>query len=154
MAAQRRPLVATSDWLLEQQMRAEVEAEAWRRLREQIDRPPPPEVLPPPPAEEAAPARDPHRTGSTILKALVRFGLGAFGAFLAFIAAADAQFGEFEIWLAVGSAFLVTLAASAFEPLRSFVHFLAETARWVLIVAVGFGALWLFTHGGLERLGA
>jgi hypothetical protein len=64
------------------------------------------------------------------------------------LAAIDSQFGEFEVWLAVGSIFLVTLALSMFGLARELVHTLAETARWALILAVGFGALWVFTHMG------
>lgn len=33
MAHARRPAIASDDWMLEQQLRAEMEAEAWRRLR-------------------------------------------------------------------------------------------------------------------------
>jgi hypothetical protein len=43
---------------------------------------------------------------------------------------------------------LVTLALSMFGLARELVHTLAETARWALILAVGFGALWVFTHMG------
>jgi len=141
--SRRSPAFATDDWMFEQQVRAELEAEAWRRLREQTRQPPPP-----PPSVEAppayAPASNPHRTGSTILKALVRFAMGAAASYLAFIAAIDSQLGEFEAWLAVGAAFIVTLALSMFSPLRGAVHALAETMRWVLVVALGVGGLWMF----------
>jgi len=129
--------------MLEQQMRAEVEAEAWRRLREEVQRPPEPA---PPPVSAPDRAENPHRSGSIILKGLVRFALAASVGYLAFIAALDAQTGEFEIWMAVGAAFLLTLAASMFDPLRRFVHFLAETARWVLILGFGIALAWFLTH--------
>ncbi|HEX8900696.1 hypothetical protein [Vitreimonas sp.] len=139
--SRRSPAFATDDWMFEQQVRAELEAEAWRRLRVQSRQP-----LPPP--ADAAPAQtpveSPHRTGSTILKALVRFTMGAAASYLAFIAALDSQLGEFEAWLAVGAAFIVTLALSMFSPLRGAVHAMAETMRWVLVVALGVGGLWMF----------
>jgi hypothetical protein len=141
--SRRPPAIPSPDWMLEQQMRAEVEAEAWRRLREEVQRPPEPASLPAPAGEKAL---DLHRSGSIILKALVRSGLGALGAYLAFIAAADAGLGEFEIWMAVGGAFLITLAATMFDPLRRLVHFLAETARWVLILGFLIALAWFLTH--------
>lgn len=145
MTGSRRPAFASDDWLLEQQFRAEVEAEAWRRMRAELM--PPPELAPAPSnAPVAAPAFDPHRTGSAILKALVRFALASFGAYLAYLAAFDSGLGEFEMWLATGSGFMVTLALSMFGPMRSFVHMLAETARWMLIVAIGLGAVWMFVQ--------
>lgn len=137
--SRRSPAFATDDWMFEQQMRAEMEAEAWRRLREQTCQPLPPPVEAPP-----ANAPNPHRTGSTILKALVRFCMGAAASYLAFIAAIDGQLGEFEAWLAAGAAFVVTLALSMFSPLRGAVHAMAETMRWVLVVALGVGGLWMF----------
>ena len=79
-----------------------------------------------------------------MLKALVRFCMSAAAAYLAFIAALDSQLGEFEAWLAVGAAFVVTLALSMFSPLRGAVHTLAETMRWVLVLALGVGGLWMF----------
>jgi len=148
MQGQRRgPAFATDEWLLEQELRAEMEAEAWRRLRQRVAIAAPPEPAPlPGPAPAAAPTFDPHKTGSTMLKALVRFGLGAFAGYLAFLAGVDSGLGEFEIWLAIGAAFLVTLALSAFGPLQRFVHLLAETARWAIIVAVCFGALYVMLN--------
>jgi hypothetical protein len=142
MTGARRPAFASQDWMLEQQMRAEMEAEAWRRLRYELA---PPEPLPPPEATAQQP--DYHRSGSIILKALVRFALAAFGAYLAWLAAMDARLGEFEIWLAVGAAFVATLALSLLGPARGFVHLLAETARWAIIVGVALGALWLLVQG-------
>ena len=133
----RRPAVASDAWMLEQQVRAEMEAEAWRRLRQEL-------AVPEPPAPaEAANEPDYHRSGSTVLKALVRFALGAFGGYLAWIAAMDSRLGEFEVWLAVGASFIVTLALSLLSPLRGFVHALAETLRWGLVAAFGLGAVWL-----------
>lgn len=143
MSGVRRAL-ASEAWLLEQQVRAEMEAEAWRRLREEITRPlevpaPIPDVpSPPPPLPERI-----QRGGSSILKALVRFALAAFGAYLAYLAAYDGGLGEFEIWLAVGAGFLVTLSLSMLGPARHFVHTMAEATRWALIAALAIGAVWL-----------
>ena len=97
-------------------------------------------------AAQPARIRDPHRTGSAILKGLVRFVLAAFGAYLIYIAGADSQLGEFEVWLATGTAFVVVLALSAFDPLRGAVHAMAETARWVLVIGFVMGLAWVFTH--------
>ena len=147
MTGLRRPAVASDDWMLEQQVRAELEAEAWRRLRQDLAVPTPaPAAYAPahPPQDQTA--ADPHSTGSTILKALVRFMLGAFVAYLAYIAAVDSGLGEFEMWLAVGSSFVVTLALSMFGGVRRVVHMLAETMRWVLIVALSLGGLWMMLH--------
>lgn len=137
MSDARRPTIASDDWMLEQQVRAELEAEAWRRLRHELAQPPP---------ALAAPAHaepDYHHSGSTILKALVRFCLAMFGAYLAWLAALDSRLGEFEVWLAVGAGFILTLALSLVGPARGLVHMLAETARWGIIVGVAFGGLWL-----------
>ena len=131
-----RPPLASDDWMAEQQLRAELEAEAWRRMRESYAIPA--AALPPSPR-----APDPSLGGSLILKALVRFGLGAGMGYLAYIAALDSRLGAFEAWLAVGAAFFVTLALSMLSPFRRMVHLLAETARWSLIVGLGVWALWL-----------
>lgn len=141
----RKPDFASQDWMLEQQMRAELEAEAWRRMRRELAAPPPPVTLPPP-ANDAPPVNY-HRSGSTILKAIVRFGLAAFGGYLAWIAAMDARLGEVEIWFAVSAAFLVTLSLSLLSPFRGIVYFLAETARWVIVVGVALGGLWFLLQG-------
>jgi hypothetical protein len=82
--------------------------------------------------------------GSIILKALVRFALAAFGAYLAWIAGIDSGMGEFEVWLATGAGFIITLCL--LEPARSFVRWLSEVARWCLIVGTGFGVLWFALH--------
>lgn len=149
-ASRRTPAFASDDWMFEQQVRAELEAEAWRRLREQLAEPPAHAALAPPAPTPAptnqAPAFNPHRTGSAILKGLVRFILAAFGAYLTFVAGADSQLGEFEVWLATGTAFIVVLALSAFNPLRGMVHAMAETTRWILLVGFVIGMAWLFTH--------
>jgi hypothetical protein len=137
-ASRGRPALASDDWMLEQQVRAEMEAEAWRRLRADLAVPPP--ALPAPPADEPV---DHHRSGSIILKALVRFALAMFGAYLGWLAAVDAQLGEFEIWLATAAGFAITLAISMFGYARDFVHLLAETARWALICGVALGAAWM-----------
>lgn len=145
------PPFASDDWMFEQQVRAELEAEAWRRLRTQLADPPEPAYLPPPLPTVAAtrparPAFDPHRSGSAALKGLVRFVIAAIGSYLTYIAGMDSQLGNFEVWLATGTAFVVVLALSAFEPLRGAVHAMAETARWVLIVSFVLGLAWVFTH--------
>jgi hypothetical protein len=137
-ALRGRPALASEDWMLEQQVRAEMEAQAWRTLREQMAAPPP---LPAVVVAEAPPDR--HSSGSTILKALVRFILAVFGAYLGWLAAVDSQLGEFEIWLATGSGFVIMLALSMFGVARDFVHMLAETARWTIICGVALGALWM-----------
>jgi hypothetical protein len=138
MSGSQRPVFASDDWMHEQQLRAELEAEAWRRLRR--------ELAAPVPTPAPATAADPHQTGSAILKGMVRFTLASFGAYLAFLAAVDSQLGEFEVWLAVGATFVVTLALTMFGPMRRFVHMLAETTRWMLLIAVGFSAVWMVTH--------
>jgi hypothetical protein len=128
--------------MLEQQMRAELEAEAWRRLRSELVLPEPAPIAPPQ-AANAPVEIDHHRSGSAILKALVRFMLASFAAYLAYLAGADSQLGEFEVWLAIGSTFVVTLALSMFGVAREFVHMLAETMRWIIIAGAGLGAVWL-----------
>lgn len=141
--ARKQPPVASDAWMLEQQMRAELEAEAWRRMRLEAASPSMPAR-----AEAAADPKpaplDPHRTGSTILKALVRFGLAAGSAYLAYLSGADSRLGEFEIWLAVGATFLIVLAFSAFDPLRRFVYFLSESMRWLAVVAFIVVLLWIW----------
>lgn len=142
-----RPLIASDDWMHEQQLRAELEAEAWRRLRRELAMPQPaPQPAAPAPAPAAAEEVDYHRSGSTMLKAIVRFMLASFVSYLAYLAAIDSGLGEFEIWLAIGSAFVVTLALSMFGVARDFVHMLAETMRWVILCGVGVGLLWAATH--------
>jgi hypothetical protein len=143
MSAVRRPAFASQDWMLEQQMRAEMEAEAWRRLRTELA------VLEAPPAPPEAVGDEPdyHKSGSIILKALVRFGLASFCGYLAWLAAVDARLGEFEIWLAVCATFIVSLALSLMGPARAFVHLLAETARWLIIGGAALGALWFLLQG-------
>jgi len=140
-----RPAIASDDWMHEQQLRAELEAEAWRRLRQDLatPEPPPPVHLYPATAEPARKRFDHHKAGSAIFKALVRFGMAAFAGYLAWLAAVDSQLGAFEIWLAVGSMFAATLALSMFGFARELVHTLAEAARWALLAAVGLGGLWL-----------
>jgi hypothetical protein len=136
MSGSQRPVFASDDWMHEQQLRAELEAEAWRRLRHELAVP------------VAVPAAepDPHQTGSTVLKAVVRFAMAAFGAYLAFLAGVDSQLGEIEVWLAVGATFAVTLALTMFGPMRRLVHMLAETTRWMLLIAIGFSAVWVIAH--------
>lgn len=138
MSAPRLPL-ASDEWMAEQQLRAELEAEAWRRMRAERLLPPPPVVAAPVPPPQV---RDPSLGGSLILKALVRFALGAGMAYLGYVAALDSQLGAFEAWLAAGAAFLVTLSLSMFAPFRRMIHAIAETARWAIIVGLALGALW------------
>jgi len=156
-ASHRTPPPFASDaWMFEQQARAELEAEAWRRLREQLATVPDFGALPPPvaapasaPVAQPRPKRaafDAHHTGSAALKGLVRFVIAAIGGYLAYVAGMDSQLGNFEVWIWVGSAFVVVLALSAFQPLRGAVHAMAETARWVLIVGLVIGVAWVFTH--------
>lgn len=155
-----RSTFGSDEWMLEQQVRAEVEAEGWRRLRADLSTPPPA----PAPASIAAPAqiRAPqlveggeryHRSGSAVLKGLVRFAIGVFGAYLSYIAAMDAGAGEFEVWLWVGSGFVVALALTAFGPGRAFVHFMAETARWVLILTLCVSAVWAVVQASAQAGG-
>lgn len=144
MTGPARPLIASDDWMHEQQLRAELEAEAWRRLRMELAEPPAP--APPPQPEPATAQIDPHSTGSTLLKALVRFALGSFGGYLAYLAAVDGGLGGFEVWFATASGFVVTLALSMLGPARRFVHVLAETMRWTIIAAIGVGGAWLAFH--------
>jgi hypothetical protein len=137
-----RPNAVISDaWLLQQQMRAEVEAQEWRRLREQLAQPPAPYY-----PEDLAPARPLHKGGSIILKGLVRFALGAFGGYLGFIAAIDGGAGEFEAWLAVAAGFIIALSLSAFGYGRDFVVWVAEAMRWVIISGLALGVLWMIAR--------
>ena len=138
------PRIASDEWMAEQQLRAELEAEAWRRMREAAARPP--ELAPMPPSP--LPPRDPSLGGSLILKALVRFALASAAGYLAYIAVLDAHLAVFDAWLAVGAAFITSLALSLLAPFRRVVHAMAETARWALIAAIGVGAVWLMLNPG------
>lgn len=140
MPARGRPAFASDDWMLEQQLRAEMEAEAWRRLREELAVPQP---LPAPQPVNPPAEIDHHSTGSAILKALVRFALAAMAAYLAWLAGVDARLAAFDIWMATGSMFAIVLALSMLGAARGFVHAAAETVRWMLLIALGFGATWL-----------
>jgi hypothetical protein len=142
MTGSRRPSFVSDDWMLEQQMRAELEAEAWRRMRAELALASPALQPLPAPEPEAAPI-DFHSAGSAVLKGLVRFGLAAFAAYLAWIAAVDGGLAGFEAWLAIGTTFVIALALSMLDPARRFVHVVAETMRWLIITAAGFGAAWL-----------
>jgi hypothetical protein len=138
-----RPALASDDWMLEQQVRAEMEAEAWRRLRADLSTLTPQVAAAAPAPQVLEPEFDHHSEGSTILKAIVRFVLATFCAYLAYIAAVDSQLGEFEVWLSIGATFFVTLALSMFGFAREFVHMLAETARWLIVSAVALGGVWI-----------
>lgn len=148
MNEHQRPPFLTDDWMLEQQVRAELEAQAWRRMREERARPTPAlaAVAPGPATTPLPPLAEQRPRGSTILKALVRFTMGAAAGYVAFIAALDSQLGEFEGWLALGAAFIVTLALSMFGPMRRLVHVLAEAARWGLIGATAICGVWVVTQ--------
>lgn len=152
MSGSRRPPDFPDDnWILAQQMRAELEAEAWRQLRHQRRALPPPAPPAPPPSQPpiliAPPRHDPIETsGSIVFKALVRFIMATCGAYLAWLSAVDSRAGEFEVWLSTLAGFAVTLSLTMFTPLRGVVHVLAETMRWVIVVALGIAVLWLVTH--------
>ena len=131
-----RPAFGSDDWMSEQQVRSEQEAEHWRMLRRDLRATP-----------RAAPRGnapiDYNRSASATFKALVRFGLATFGAHVAWLVAVAAQLGQFEIWLAMATGFVVTLALSMFGYARGLVHLLAEAARWMLVSAVAMSGLWL-----------
>jgi hypothetical protein len=147
MANASRPAIGSDDWMLEQQVRAELEAEAWRRLRRELTIPQAPVAAPvSEPKREATETRqaiDFHKTGSIVFKALVRVALAAFGAYLAWLAAIDGGLGEFESWLALAAGFLVTLSLSLIGPARAFVHFASEALKWSLIGGAAIGVVWL-----------
>ncbi len=149
MSARNRPAVASDDWMLEQQVRAELEAEAWRRLRQEIY---PPALPPPMPAPAAPAARERrqslnyHRLGSAVFKGLARFGLAACAAYFAYLVAWESQLGAFEAWLAMGGAFAATLALSMLGPARALVQLLAETLRWALVGGLALGTAWLLVQ--------
>ncbi len=135
--------------MLEQQLRAEWEASEWRRLRAEM-------ALPPPEPQyqtayqagaPAAVARPWHEGGSGVLKGLVRFGIGAFGGWMGYIAAASSDgTGNLEIGMSVIAGFFIALTLSMIGPARQFVALLAEITRWVLILGVVVGAFWFVAH--------
>jgi hypothetical protein len=144
MADPARLTFATDDWMFERQMRAELEAEAWRRMRAELASRDTPNLDPRAPPETAPTRRlDFHKAGSAILKAVVRFALAATGAYLGWLCAKDAGLGEFETWLALGAGFLVTLSFSLLPFARSLVHALAEGLRWSLVGAAAVSVIWL-----------
>lgn len=146
MAQPARPNFATDDWMFERQMRAELEAEAWRRMRAEFASRDATALEPRgvDPEPEAAEKRfDFHNAGSAILKGIVRFALAAIGGYLGWLCAKDAGLGEFETWLALAAGFLVTLSFSLLPIARSFVHVLAEGLRWSLVGAAFVCVLWL-----------
>jgi hypothetical protein len=130
--------------MLEQQLRAEVEAEGWRALRSHLAHPAVATTAPDAPA--APPPKREWRFGAAMVKGVVRFGIGAAGAYLAFLAAADAGLGEFEVWLALIAGFVVTLSLSAFGVGRQLVHGLARMTAWALVIALGAGAVYLMSR--------
>lgn len=140
----KRPQIASDAWMLEQQTRAEFEAEGWRQLRAEVAR------------QEAAVQRQQVRayqaqvrdqgeivSHSAILKGLVRFMFGALGGYVAWIAGMTSGSGELEGWMWVGMGFVVTLALTAFGAGRHLVHAIAEGARWMILVGLGVGVLWI-----------
>lgn len=143
----RLPAFGSDDWMLEQQLRAEVEAEGWRALRSHLAHP----IAAPAYGPEAPVAAQPKPTrewhfGAAMLKGIVRSCIGAFGAYLAFIAAMDSGAGEFEAWLAIIAGFIVSLALTAFGPGRRLVAALANMMRWGLVIALGVGAVYLVSQ--------
>ena len=142
-----RQVMASDDWIREQQLRAELEAEAWRRLRGhlggQAEALAPGEYVPPAPGERPASRFDHHGAGSAVLKALVRFLMAGALAYLAWLAAIDSGLGVVELWLAVGATFAATLALSMLGFAREIVHALAEAARWGLITCLALAGLWV-----------
>jgi hypothetical protein len=131
-----KPAFGSDDWMLEQQIRSEKEAKAWRLLREDL------RATPVVAGRVNAPI-DYNHSGSVTLKALVRFGLAALGAYIASLAAVAAQAGQFEIWLAMTAGFVITLALSMFSSARGFVHLLAQAAGWMAFAAVAVSGVWL-----------
>ncbi|GAM99904.1 hypothetical protein U91I_03559 [alpha proteobacterium U9-1i] len=131
--------------MLEQQLRAEVEAEGWRNLRQHLAHPVIAPTAPDAPAAPLPPKRE-WRFGAAMVKGIVRSGVGAAGAYLAFLAAADSGLGEFEIWLAVIAGFIVSLSLTAFGIGRQLVHALARMAAWGLVIALGVGAVYLVSQ--------
>ena len=136
--------IGSDAWMREQQLRAEWEAAEWARIRAELAVPPPaPPRLAPPAVRE----RPWYEGGSTILKALVRVGLGAFGGWMGYIAAANMDgVGDTEIGLAIVAGFFLALTLSMLGPAREFVALLAEITRWVLILGVLVGAFWFVAH--------
>lgn len=148
--APRAARFASDDWMLERQMRAELEAEAWRRLRAELAAGAGvavPEPVPQPATSSPKLKVDYHAAGGAILKALVRFWLAVTGAYLAWLCAVDAQLGEFETWLASAAGFLATLSFTLLPGARAFVHAVAEGLRWAIAGAVLVGAAWLLLQG-------
>lgn len=138
MANDLKPANA-SRWLLEQQMRAELEAEAWRLLREKVDGA---SSAPGTPALSAplAPA------GSFLTRILVRAALAVGCGYLAWLASVDSGMGEFEALLATGAGIAVSLALSVLEPGRRLVGFIAKTLAWIALTIAGFAGLWVLLH--------
>lgn len=148
MTDQRRPPIASDAWMLEQQTRAEFEAEGWRQLRAEVAR------------AEAEAARQHARayqqqarlddgeivSHSAILKGLVRFLFGALGAYVAWIAVMDSGGGSFEAWMWVGMGFVITLALTAFGPGRQLVHVIAEGFRWTILLGLCVGLVWVMVQ--------
>ena len=137
----RLPAFGSDHWMLEQQLRAEVEAEGWRNLRQHLAHPPVASTAPtaPPPKRE-------WRFGAAMVKGVVRSGIGAAGAYLAYLAAADGGLGEFEIWLAAIAGFIVALSLTAFGVGRDLVHALARMTAWGLVIALCVGAVYLVSQ--------
>lgn len=138
-----RAALGSDAWMLEQQLRAEWEASEWRRIRAELALPPPQPASP----TSAAPERPWHEGGSGVLKGLVRFGIGAFGAWMGYIAAATSDdASNIEIGMAVIIGFFIALMISMLSPFKPFVALLAEITRWVLIFGVVVGAFWFVAH--------
>lgn len=148
MSDPKRPPIASDAWMLEQQTRAEFEAEGWRQLRAEVAR------------AEAEAARQQARTyqqraqidsgeivsNSIILKGLVRFLFGALGGYVAWIAVLDSGGGAFEAWMWVGLGFVIALALTAFGPGRQLVHVIAEGFRWTILLGLCVGLVWVMVQ--------
>lgn len=90
--------------------------------------------------------RSPHATGSAAFKGLVRFGLGALGAYAGYMSTLLAGGGVFEAWMSMAAGFAVALALSALSPFRGLVHQLAEMTRAALFVAMIAAGVYLVAH--------
>lgn len=126
----RHSAIPGVDWMNEQLRRAEAEAEAWRRLRAEIDAE---SLRADVHTESEAPAAPRPSVRRAILHAAIRFAIAAFGAYLGYLAAIDASLGEFEVWMIVGAAFSIALALTVTAVGRRYVVLMAETSPWLAI---------------------
>jgi hypothetical protein len=137
MAGQRKPPLADADrWLLEQQLRAEAQAEIWRELREGTAASAP-----------VRPERDPELFDPLgfVARAAARVALALAAAGLAALAARDSGLGGFEVWLATGATGVATLAATLMQWARPVVGAVIVVTRWALMAAVAIALIWLIS---------